>query len=200
MHIYGITGPSGAGKSLLCEYLATEGILTIDADALYHEMLLPPSPLVDAIRAAFGDTVLDEDGGIDRRALSTIVFQAPEKLELLNRTVLGLVLDEIRHRLARLREEGTAAVAIDAPTLIESGFHRECDTVIVVLSSRKERVTRIMARDDISRERAEARIDAQQPDSFYTGAAHIVLYNDGEREAFLTEARRALLARSTSDR
>lgn len=180
MHIYGITGPSGAGKSKLSEWFAAKGIPHVDADALYHELLIPPSPVTTAIFNAFGREVMTADGGVDRRALSTIVFQDPDKLALLNRTVLDAVLAELRIRLARLEQDGVSAVAVDAPTLIESGFDRECDTVVVVLCAKEERIARIVRRDGISRERAEERVNAQQPDEFYANAAHVVLRNDGD--------------------
>ena len=180
MVIYGITGPSGAGKSMLCEYCAAHGIPHLDADAIYHALLVPPSEAVDALRAAFGDGILAADGGIDRAALSAIVFHDEEKLALLNKTVLDIVLREIRRRLALLRAEGTRAVAVDAPTLIESGFDRECDRVIAVLSSPEVRIARIMERDGLSRERAEERVMAQKSDDFYRSAADTVLYNDGD--------------------
>ncbi len=191
MHVYGITGPSGSGKSLLCEYLSAHGIVHINADAVYHEMLTPPSTVVDAIVRQFGKSVLAPDGGIDRRALSAIVFSSPQKLELLNQTVLPLVLDEVRARLARMKQDGVRVVAIDAPTLIESGFDTECDTVVIVLSSAETRIARIMERDGISIERAKARIEAQNPDDFYIAHADAVLYNDGDSKAFLEQAQKA---------
>lgn len=180
MLIYGITGPSGAGKSMLCEYCAAHGIPHLDADAIYHALLVPPSEAVDALRATFGDGILAADGGIDRAALSAIVFHDEEKLALLNKTVLDIVLREIRRRLDMLRTEGARAVAVDAPTLIESGFDRECDRVIAVLSSPDVRMARIMERDGLSRERAEERVMAQKSDDFYRSAADTVFYNDGD--------------------
>ena len=122
MHVFGITGPSGAGKSLLCEYCAAHGIPHLDADAIYHALLVPPSDAVDALRATFGDEILDKNGAVDRKALSTIVFHDEKKLTLLNKTVLGIVLRDIRHRLEELRTQGVTEVVVDAPTLIESGL------------------------------------------------------------------------------
>ena len=43
MRIIGVTGPSGAGKGALCELLKKRGIVCIDADAVYHSLLVPPS-------------------------------------------------------------------------------------------------------------------------------------------------------------
>lgn len=183
MIIYGITGPSGAGKSLLGEYCAEHGIPHLDADAIYHALLTPPSEAVDALRVAFGDSILDANGGIDRTALASIVFHDENKLALLNQTVLDIVLREIRHRLSVLRSDGVTAVVVDAPTLIESGFHRECDAVVSVLSSKEVRVARIMERDGLTRARAEERVAAQRSDEFYRSASDVVLINDGDREA-----------------
>lgn len=184
----GITGPTGAGKSLLSEDLARQGIPVIDADALYHSLLIPPSACLDALRRAFGDGIFGADGTPDRAALSDIVFHDEEKLALLNQTVLGFVLDRIRAQLAQWEQQGCAAAVIDGPTLIESGFHKECDIVISVLSSPALRMRRIMERDGITEARAAARIHAQQPDAFYRRHSDHVLENNGNRQELLRQA------------
>lgn len=186
MHIYGITGPSGAGKSILSEYMTRHGIAHIDADKVYHELLVPPSAALDALRNAFGDKIFTANGVLDRAVLSAIVFHDKEKLALLNETVLGFVLNEIRRRIVSLEKSGASAVAVDAPTLIESGFHKECDTVISVLSSKALRIERIIERDGLSREKAIERTNAQKPDEFYEEHSDIVLMNDGDLDAFFT--------------
>lgn len=184
MRIIGITGPSGSGKTRLTEYLAGLGIPTVNADDLYHSMLIPPSACLDAIRAKFGDGVFYEDGSLDRNALSRIVFSDETKLKLLNRTVLGMVIEEIRKIITALEKQGKQTVVVDAPTLIESGFDRECDTVISVLSPADERVIRISRRDGISSQRAKERIRAQKDDIFYKAHSDIVIFNDGTEEQF----------------
>ena len=184
MHIYGITGPSGSGKSILSQYMTKNGVAHIDADRVYHELLVPPSHVLDALREAFGNKILSPDGTLDRVALSVIVFNSTEKLELLNKTVLHFVLEEIRSMIKALEKDGFSAVAIDAPTLIESGFHKECDTVISVLSPKQLRIERIMERDGLSREKAVERTNAQKPDEFYEEHSDIILMNDGDVETF----------------
>ena len=186
MYIYGITGPSGAGKSILSEYMTRHGIAHIDADKVYHELLVPTSAALDALRNAFGDKIFTANGVLDRAVLSAIVFHDKEKLALLNETVLGFVLNEIRRRIVSLEKSGASAVAVDAPTLIESGFHKECDTVISVLSSKALRIERIIERDGLSREKALERTNAQKPDEFYEEHSDIVLMNDGDLDAFFT--------------
>ncbi|MBR2353266.1 MAG: dephospho-CoA kinase [Clostridia bacterium] len=184
MKIIGVTGPTGSGKSLFCDYLSEQGIPVIDADEVYHGLLVPPSPCLYALRRVFGDGILRPDGTLDRTALSDIVFHDEKKLSLLNDTVLGFVLDRIRAMLNELAARGHTHAAVDAPTLIESGFHRECDTVISILSPAELRVERIIARDHITRERAEARVHAQKGDDFYKEHSHYVLTNSGDPHEF----------------
>jgi dephospho-CoA kinase len=188
MKIIGVTGPSGAGKSLLSETFTKRNIPVIDADALYHSLLVPPSECLDAIKAAFGECVIAPDGTLDRAALGAVVFSNEKKLALLHETVLSRVLVRIREVIASYAESGAIAVAVDAPTLIESGFNRECDFVLSILAPKRDRIERIMARDSISREKAELRINAQKDDEFYIKASDAVLINDGSQNQFFERA------------
>lgn len=184
MRIIGITGPSGAGKSLLCQKLTQKGIPCIDADRVYHSLLIPPSSCLDALRSAFGDGIFSSDGALDRKSLGKIVFSDPAQLALLNSTVLGFVLEKVREMIEELSKAGHGIVAVDAPTLIESGFNKECDTVISVLAPPSMRTERIMKRDGIERDKAELRIQAQKDDSFYIAASDAILTNGGDIETF----------------
>ena len=192
MKVIGITGPTGAGKSLFSDFLRGKGIPVIDADKLYHSLLVPPSSCLDALRGAFGDGVFLDSGELDRRALSEIVFHDSEKLELLNRTVLGFVLDRARELLSGYEKDGEPMAAVDAPTLIESGFYRECHTVISVLCPPDVRIGRIMSRDGLSEDAARARVSAQKDDGFYIERSDTVLTNDGDTESFLKRCEQTL--------
>lgn len=192
MRLIGVTGPSGAGKGALCELLKKRGIVCIDADAVYHSLLVPPSECLDALRDAFGESVFLPNGSLDRAALGRIVFAENDKLELLNSTVLSYVLAKFRIMISEFEAKGEAAVVIDAPTLIESGFDKECDVVISVLAPVETRLERIMRRDAISREKALLRIKAQKSDEFYISHSDAVVHNDGSQDA-LDEALDELL-------
>ncbi len=183
-HIIGITGPSGSGKSLFSEYISKYSIPCINADEVYHKMLIPPSKCLDAIKNSFGQDIINDDGTLNRHALSSTVFENPEKLNLLNRTVLPIVIEKIKALIDSFEKQNIGVIAVDAPTLIESEFYRECDTVIVILAPASERAKRITERDHISAKHAETRIAAQKSDSFYKSYADFVLINDSDTETF----------------
>ena len=192
MHIVGITGPSGSGKSLLGKYLSSKALPVINADEVYHSLLIPPSECLNKLRAAFGDDIFAEDGSLDRKKLATIVFSDKSKLALLNSTVLDVVLKETRQIIKQYETGGASVVFVDAPTLIESGFHKECNTVISVIASKETRIERIIARDNITKEKAEERIFAQKSDDFYYSHSNFVIINDTTEESFLNEAQTVL--------
>ncbi len=187
IRIIGVTGPSGAGKSYLSLVLKKKGLPVIDADGVYHSLLTKNSDCTLALVNEFGKEILDADGAPDTKKLGAIVFSSEEKLKKLNSLVLGFVIVKIKEIIAELDKKGESAVIVDAPTLIESGFSKECDAVVSVLSSKEKRIERIIMRDGISYEKAVMRVSAQKDDSFYKDNSHFVLTNDGDTESFESE-------------
>lgn len=184
MTVLGLTGPSGAGKGELAAAFAHYDVPSLDTDAIYHRLLIPPSPCLDALVDAFGPSILTPERTLDRPALAAIVFAAdasPILHQTLNQITHRFILDETRAQIEAYRRAGKRAVLVDAPLLYESGFDRECDQVIAVIAPRQTRIERIMRRDGIDLAAAEARLRAQKEDEFYTHRANFVVVNDGER-------------------
>lgn len=190
----GLTGPSGAGKGTLASLFAAHGIPSIDTDAIYHALLVPPSECLRELAERFGDGILFPDGTLDRKILASLVFAPGREADLadLNTITHRHVLSEVRRLLAVYKEQGKAAVLVDAPQLFESGFDAECHYVLSVLAPRDIRLARIMTRDGLDEERASARLNAQKPDEFYRAHSNAVVYNHGEACAMETDVQRLL--------
>ena len=196
MLVIGLCGGSGTGKTTAQAFFEECGIPGCDADVVYHSLIDHSTHLTRALAAHFGADILLPDGALDRVALSRLVFSGDAagsaRLDELNRLTHSAVLAECRLFLEAKRAEGAEAALINAPLLFESGFHRECETVIVVLAEKEQRILRIMERDHLSRSQAEARIHAQHEDAFYEKEAHVVLHNDQDRDALYAQASSAL--------
>ena len=177
----GLTGGSGSGKGEVCRILEGLGIPCIDTDRVYHDLLYPGSPCVKELVSRFGEGVLGADGGIDRKALSVIVFgeDGRESLKDLNRITHKYILEETCRVLAMFCESGYEMAVIDAPQLYESGFDRHCDCVIAVIAEDDIRIRRITERDGIDRNSAEKRIRSQKSNSFFKSNADFIIYNNG---------------------
>ena len=197
MTIIGITGPSGSGKGAVSKILGEIGIRVIDADAVYHRIITPPSPCLDELVLHFGSDILNSDGGLDRGALAKLVFgeENKERLLLLNQITHKYVVDKIRDTLAEFSLSGEKVCAIDAPLLVEAGVVDDCDFTVAILAEPKLRAHRISARDRISMDAAIARIRSQKPDSFYIENTDVTLYNNGELSFLSQEVMRVLRER-----
>ena len=193
MLVIGLTGPSGAGKGEVARLLASHSIPVVDADRVYHQLLVPPSPCLDALCAHFGTQILSNEGTLDRIALGAIVFSDPNALADLNAIAHRFVMDRVRAILAEWKAAGVSAAVLDAPQLFEAGADRDCDTIVAVLADKHVRLARIMKRDGISAERAEARMKSQLSDEFFRAHAQHVIENEGELNMLAQKVRALLL-------
>jgi len=179
--ILGITGGTGCGKTTLLNVLRELGGLVLDCDAIYHELLQTDRDLLAAIEARFPGTV--ENGVLQRKKLGNVVFSDEKALLDLNRITHGAVKAEVLRRLA----EKPSLAAIDAIGLFEGGLAELCDLTVAVTAPREARIRRLMARDGISAEYAEKRIDAQKDPSWYRENCDYLLENSGTEQEFISK-------------
>lgn len=182
MTIIGITGGSGSGKTSALHVLEEMDAEIIDADAVYHRLLDQSGEMIGAIAARFPSALVDQK--IDRSRLGEIVFADPDALSELNALTHPFVVSEVRAMLREHAMNGGDLAAIDAIELFSSGLNDLCDVCCAVIADRETRIRRIMARDGISRSRAEQRIDAQRPDDYFVKLCGIVLENNADEAAF----------------
>jgi dephospho-CoA kinase len=174
--VIGVTGGIATGKSSVLALLAQRGADTIDADAVYHKMIGPGGPLVDAIVERFGPDVVAEDGSIDRRALAGIVFADRAALADLDQITHPAVIREV---LARIAASDAQVVAVDAVKLIESGMADECDSVWLVVCDPAIQRERLMRRNTLTGDEADLRLAAQPDEAARRQRADAVIDNSG---------------------
>ena len=177
--VIGITGNIATGKTTVVDMLAELGADTIDADALVHELMGPDSVFAEPLRTAFGDSVVNPDGSIDRPALGTIVFSDADQLATLEALIHPIVVNTM---IAAIYEPGRDTLVLDAIKLFEAGIADHCDEVWVVDAPLDVRVERLMERNGIDRDEAMRRIEAQPPQQDKVDRADVVIANGGPIE------------------
>ena len=205
MLILGLTGGIGSGKTAVLTILKEEyDAFIIEADRLAHELMNPGRTVYQGIVDAFGMNVLADDDvevlavrdadatteknqstgkrPIDRKKLGDIVFHNKDKLALLNSISHPLVKEEILRQIEEQKNAGRKLFVIEAALLIQDGYKNICDKMCYVYADLDVRISRLCEYRGFTRERAQAVIDSQEPETFYLEACDYKIDNSGSLE------------------
>jgi len=177
MRLVGVTGGFCAGKTQVARIFKNLGAAVIDADKIVHDLYKADTKLAKKIAKRFGPSILT-GGRIDRRKLAKIVFCDKKKLKEICSIIHPVVLGIIKKTA---RSSGSSISVIDAPLLIEAGLDRAVDYVIVVSSSRQNRMKRAEKRG-FTKKDFLARVRTQIPLSTKKRFADIVIDNNNSRK------------------
>ena len=174
----GLTGGIASGKSSAARLLAQRGAVVIDDDVLAREVVEPGTPGLAQVVARFGPGIVHADGSLDRAELASRVFADDQARADLNAII---------HPLVEQREWELDAAAVDGaivvhmvPLLVEVGWQRRFDQVMVVDVPPDVQIQRLIGRDGVTLERARARIDAQATREERLAVADVVIDNAGD--------------------
>ena len=183
----GLTGGIGSGKTTVARELETDGRVIVDADQIAREIVEPGQPALEELARAFGEDILDEDGALNRAELARRAFADDAHPELLDSITHPRIREEVESRFRELERAGAEAVIFDMPLLVENGFDKEMDLVVVVDADVETRVARLVEHRGMDEDDARARIRQQSGDEERRAAADIVVDNNGDREHLESE-------------
>ena len=185
--LVGVTGGMGAGKSSVCSLFASWGGVVVDADRIGHEVLTDGG-VIAALRAVFGDAIVDADGGVLRPELGRRAFTNARTW----RQLQDIVRPELERRLWE-RVEAASRVAdivvLDAALLLEWGCETRCDCIVVVDAAEQIRLRRACQRTGLTPAEIRRRTAYQLPAPEKRARADFVVNNDGDRTGLEQAAR-----------
>lgn len=159
----GLTGGIGSGKSTVSSMFLQKGIDIIDADKISRQVLNAYPQILASIRKEFGDRFFGPSGELKRKELGNYIFEENSRKEKLDSIIIPYIKHMIRSEIEKLNKEKKEICIVDAPTLIEHGFHKEMDINILVWVDRNTQLTRLKKRDLLSDQEAVNRINSQMP-------------------------------------
>lgn len=192
MTLAGITGRSGCGKSTVTAWFRQQGIPTLDADQIARQVLLPGSACLAALAARFGPDILRPDGLPDRHLLADRAFSTPEGTKALTDITHPEIVRRILEWAARQQDGGESLCLVDGAVIVGGLLQPYCRPLLVVTAPRQTSIRRICARDGVTPEQADRRLDAQLPEATLLAAADYHLRNDGSPADLYKQAARVL--------
>ena len=197
--IIGITGGIASGKSTVTEFLRENGFEVVDADAHVHQLQKPGGRLYRILVDHFGEKVLLEDGELNRPLLASLIFSNSEEQEWSKETQGELIREElgfVRDKLAQTED----LFFMDIPLLFEQEYASWFDETWLVYVSRDTQLDRLMKRDYLTIEDAQARLASQWPLEEKKRLASHILDNNGSREQLLSQVASLLQGGDTLER
>ncbi len=183
MKWYGLTGSIGTGKSTVSHFLRELQVPVIDADQISHQMTQPGTPQFKEIVELFGDQVLNPAGSLDRQKLGKLVFNDKNLLVKLEEILHPQIQKEVRAQRENLEKKGHQFAIYDVPLLFEKNLEKNFDGIISVLSSEKNQIARVKARNpQLSEAEIISRMAHQKPITYKRENSDYVIENDGTIE------------------
>jgi dephospho-CoA kinase len=157
--VVGLTGGIGTGKSTVLAEFDRLGAATVSLDQIAREQAKPGREGYKAVLRAFGKSVLNEDGRLDRSRLGDFVFKHPAARKKLEKATHPIILKEMDRLISSLK----GVVIVDVPLLFEVGLQKRFDATILVSSRPAQQVSRTAKRDGLTPAQVRARMRAQWP-------------------------------------
>jgi len=184
--IIGITGSFGSGKTTVAKMFARFGAYVIDADNLCHLLMAPSKKIYKKIINTFGEGILNKNKTISRSKLAIVVFKERGKQELLNKLVHPDLISEMVKIIRRKKK--TKVIVVDAALLIESGFYKKIDKLVVVKTDIDKQIDRLIrVKKGLTKKEILDRIAMQMPLDQKIRVADFIVDNNGQRSRTLIQ-------------
>ena len=181
MLVLGLTGNIGCGKSSVSTIFMENNIKVVDADIVARQ-IFDDKNLLNEVFSTFGESIKNQDGSLNRRALGNIVFNDDEKLILLNNLTHPKIKQKILSKVEEYKNQGEKIVVIDAALLIEDDYIPYIQKLILITCRKEIQINRIIASDNCTKEEAISRINSQMSQEEKVKFADYIIDNSNSFE------------------
>jgi dephospho-CoA kinase len=177
----GLTGGIGSGKSTVADMLQRQGAALIDADAISRQSTQASGAAIEAIRRAFGASLLTPEGALNREAMRLLIVQEPDAKTRLETIIHPIVGAQINEQLRETTQVGKKLAVLDIPLLAEGGsrWRSRLDTVWVVDCLPATQIERVRNRSGWIAEQIQSIMALQASRAQRLACADAVIYNEG---------------------
>jgi dephospho-CoA kinase len=188
--LLGLTGRIGTGKSEVARILKQFGALVISADAIGKAVVDNKPAVLKKLVRGFGEGIIDKKGKLNRRKLGRLALANEESRRRLNEIVHPFLLREL-DRQVKISLKRNRIVVVDAALLIDWGWQKKVDKVILVQAPDRICIGRLLKKG-YSVAEARARLGSQLPDSVLKEHADIIISNSKSLDVLQVKVKRAM--------
>lgn len=177
--LIGITGGIGAGKSTVSTICKHLGFKVYNSDQRAKEIVSEDSIIKKKLISFFGNNIY-KNGVLDRKFLSDKIFNDKSSLQQINSIIHPAVKKDFNSWVINNLNE--KILFKESALLLESGAYKELDKIILIVSDKNLRVSRVLNRDqNRSKKEIESIIDKQIDEVDAIKYADIVIDNNHKK-------------------
>lgn len=182
--VIGLTGGIGSGKTTVANLFGDYGIDLIDADIIARDVVAIGSRGLCRIIEKFGNSILLNDGNLDRSQLRAAIFSDPHLKNWLNQLLHPLIREQM---LADIDRATSPYCLLIVPLMVENNLQTLTDRLLVVDVDQQTQIMRTQQRDNVSLEQIKNILAAQASRQQRLDAADDIICNNGDNQALLTQ-------------
>lgn len=182
MRLVGLTGGIASGKTLVSDAFAELGAPIVDADLIAREVVAPNSEGLKGLITLFGADIQNKEGALDRKALRQVIFKDPAARAQVDGLLHPLIRSLSEQRIQEHAKQNPHYLIHAIPLLVETGQMDRHDEIVVVDVPVEMQVSRLMDRDNSSKEEAQRILDSQASRDERLAVATHVIDNSGSIE------------------
>lgn len=176
MYCIGLTGTIASGKSLAIDYFKSQGIDTLNADVIARELTQKGSPALAEISRYFGTSFLTSNNDLDRRKLRNHIVAHPKDKQWLEQLLHPMIRQRIESAITQCK---SSYCVIEIPLLLDRTPYPYLNRVLLITSTPRQQIQRLMARDHCSETEAKALLAHQETNNHRAALADDILLNAG---------------------
>lgn len=173
MKIVGLTGGIGSGKTTVATMFKQLGVPVYIADEEAKKLMVKSKIIKRKLKQVLGENAyLNEKP--NKKYIASQIFNNPEKLKQVN----AIIHPKVGQHFKRWTKKQKGPYVIkESAILFESGANKDCDKIILVTAPLKERVKRVMQRDNATEEAVLSRIKNQMPEKEKAKLSDFIIKN-----------------------
>jgi len=191
--VIALTGGIGSGKSRILQWLASQGLPTLNADQIARDIVAPGTEALNAIVQKFGQNMLQKDGTLNRAKLRQQIFQSPEAKTWLEQLLHPKIRQQTQKQIETLKKQQPALIIIEIPLLAETGKPDYIDQVWVADCQETTQCQRAAQRENTSAADIQKIIDQQASRSQRLALADYIINTEGSFEEVIEQLNQILL-------
>ena len=183
--IVGITGGIGSGKTTFSNYLKKLGFVVHESDTVVSEIYNnPKKQFLSFIKEKISEDATNHNK-INKAEIANVIFSNNKIKKLLERRIHKEVQISREAFIKKYTKKKKKIIFADIPLLFENKLEKSFDSVICIISSKKNRTKRVLKNKKFTKENLNKIFKAQTTDKERKKRSQIIINNNKTKKDFI---------------